>query len=206
MEHSAMTRTTAALWLALLSSILLGACGGGPEAEGAEGADAAEATGVAGADADGAETVDDLWAEIEAKEAEIREQTNAPDLDVCGVLDTEALIAAMPATDYNPVTAESDQNMFGPLCRFSGGKPAYNLTARVEASSLSVEEALATYQGAPELPEVGPGVRYYFNPNAPDRRSYVFEARGLTFTVQTTYSDEASSREFARRAVSMIRG
>lgn len=208
MEHGALTRMAAALGLALLPAILMTGCGAGPEGADEDRPDAMDASvRVADdADADGAETLDDLWAEIEAKEAEVREQTGAPDLDVCALLDTDALIAVMPETNYNPVTARSDANMFGPVCRFSGGKGGENLTASVEASSLSVTEVLATNQGAPEMPEIGAGVRHYFNPNFSDRRSYVFEARGLTFKVMTMYSDEASSREFARRAVSMIRG
>lgn len=207
MDSRALTRTAGALGLALVTTLLLGGCGGGVGSADEEPAamDATEASVPNDAGAGGTETLGDLWAEIEAKEAETREAAGAPELDVCGLLDTDALIAVMPETNYNPVTARSDTNMLGPVCRFSGGKGGENLTANVEASSLSVTEVLGTYQDAPDLPEVGAGVRYFFNPNYTDRRSYVFEARGLTFKVMTMYSDEASSREFTRRAVSMIR-
>lgn len=177
-----------AFGLCLIPTLLLGACDGAP-----------------GGDTDGDATPADAAQEAAAVD-QTRQQTNAPDLDVCGLLDTDALIGAMPPTDYNPITARSDDGIFGPVCRFSGGKGGQNLSARVEASSMSVRDVLATYQDAAELPEVGAGVRHYVNPNNTDQRSYVFEARGLTFKVVTMYDGEQASRDFARQAAAMLRG
>lgn len=56
-----------------------------------------------------------------------------------------------------------------------------------------------------ELSDVGQAVRHYVNPNNTDQRTYVFRHEGLTFKITTMYDDEAGSREFARRAVAMVR-
>lgn len=194
-------RGLARLALALGLSLALGACGGddGPPMAGAESQAAAEAVSEADASVEG------LEAEMERAAAQLREETNAPDLDVCALLDTEALIEAMPNPDGEEIAVVSREGLFGPQCSFRGGRAADQLTARIGASSLSVEEQLGVNQDAPELTTVGNGVRHYFNENFTDQRSYVFRARDLTFQITTEFDDEDASRQFARRAVAMLR-
>lgn len=125
-------------------------------------------------------------------------------VDVCALLDTDALVGMMEAAGGEQVKVVSEDVLLG-SCEFIDYS-SNRMRVAVTATDLTVDEIMPPFREPRDAPEVGDGVKSVQNPNNRDQRSFAFTARGTTFDIITTFKNEADATAFASRVLSMVRG